>query len=277
MVSVNKEKYEQLDKVGLIAGNGNFPILCAKEASRRGIEVVAVGIKGETDPVLEGLVERFFWLNLGELTRLIRCFKSEGVDKALMVGHIKHVSIFKKLSWDYKAISLLLRLKNKKADTLLGGVVQTLENEGIKILPSTTFLSHLLPSKGVMTKKMPTKIIENDVSFGMEIAKAIAGLDIGQTVVVKNKSVVAVEAMEGTDETIRRGGMIGGKGIIIVKVSKPQQDIRFDVPVIGLKTIQIMAEVKASAIAIDAKKTLFFDQEKALAVANKLGICIIAQ
>ena len=266
-----------MEKVGLIAGNGKFPILCAKEASKRGVDVVAIGIKGETDPVLEGLVKQFFWINLGELTRLIRCFKTEGIDKALMVGQIKHVNIFKKLCWDYKAISLLLKLKNKKADTLLGGVVQTLENEGIEILPSTTFLSHLLPPLGIMTQKTPTKAIENDISFGTEIAKAIAGLDIGQTVVVKNKSVVAVEAMEGTDETIRRGGLIGGSEVVIVKVSKPQQDIRFDVPVIGLKTIQVMAEVKASAIAIDAKKTLFFDQEKALEIADKHAICIIVQ
>jgi len=239
--------------------------------------MVAIGIKGETDPILEGLVERFYWLNLGELTKLIRYFKAEGINKALMVGQIKHVNIFKHLSLDFRAISLLMKLKNKKADTLLGGIVKTLESEGIKILPSTAYLSHFLPSQGIMTQKAPTKAILNDISFGTEIAKSIAGLDIGQTVVVKNKSVIAVEAMEGTDETIIRGGTIGGKGTVVIKVSKPQQDIRFDVPVIGLKTIQTMAEAKSSALAIDANKTLFFDQEEVLAIANKLGICIIAQ
>lgn len=266
-----------MDTIGLISGNGNFPILCATEAKKRGVRVVAVGIRGETEPALEGMVDRFYWINLGELTKLIRFLKKEGVTKALMVGQIKHVSIFKQLTLDLKALGLLMKLKNKKADTLLGGVVQVLEEEGISILPSTTFLSHLLPSKGILTRTQPTKAIKKDITFGTEIAKGIAGLDIGQTVVVKNRSVVAVEAMEGTDETIRRGGIIGGRGTVVVKVSKPQQDVRFDVPVVGLKTIQTMAEAGAHALALDAAKTLFFDQEKALPMADKHEICIIAQ
>jgi len=277
MVSASKERPLSSDRIGLISGNGNFPILCATEAKKRGVKVVAVGIKGETDPGLEALVDRFYWINLGELTKLIRFLKKEGVTKALMVGQIRHVSIFKQLSLDIKALSLLMKLKNKKADTLLGGVVQVLEKEGISILPSTTFLSHLLPPQGIMTRTPPTKAIKKDISFGTEIAKGIAGLDIGQTVVVKNRSVVAVEAMEGTDETIRRGGIIGGRGTVVVKVSKPRQDVRFDVPVVGLKTIQTMAEAGASALALDASKTLFFDQEEALPMADKHQICIIAQ
>ena len=171
----------------------------------------------------------------------------------------------------------MMKFNNKKADTLLGGVVKILEDEGIKILPSTTFLAHLLPSKGILTQKTPSKTIQKDISFGTEIAKGIARLDIGQTVVVKNGSVVAVEAMEGTDETIKRAGIIGGKGIVVVKVSKPKQDFRFDVPVIGLKTIQTMADASASAMAIDAEKTLFFDQEEAISMANQHQICIMAQ
>ena len=277
MAFVDKEKTDNPDKIGIIAGNGNFPILCAKEASKKGAKVIAIGIRGETEPLLEELADRFFWINLGELTKLIDCLKSEGVTKALMVGQIKHVSIFKQLSLDLKAISLMMKLNNKKADSLLGGVVKILEDEGIKILPSTTFLTHLLPPKGILTQKTPSKTIQKDISFGTEIAKGIARLDIGQTVVVKNRSVVAVEAMEGTDETIKRAGIIGGKGIVVVKVSKPKQDIRFDVPVIGLKTIQTMADACASAMAIDAEKTLFFDQEEALSIANQHHICIMAQ
>ena len=266
-----------MDKIGLIAGSGNFPLLLAREASRRGVEVVAVGIKGETYSELEGMVERFYWTKLGQFTKLIRYLKSEDVNQIVMAGQIKHVQIFNQLALDLKALSLFKKLKDKKADTILKGVVEAFEDEGIKVLPSNIFLSHLMPDKGILTKTGPSKDEEKDISFGTQIAKGIAGLDIGQTVVVKNKSVVAVEAMEGTDETIRRGGNIGGKGIVVVKVSKPNQDIRFDIPVIGLKTVQIMLEAGASALAIDAQNCLFFDQEEALTIANEHNICILAQ
>lgn len=266
-----------MDKIGLIAGNGMFPIFFAQEAIKRKIEIVGIGIKGETDPRLEDMVQSFYWLNLGQLTKLINSLKKEDVSKAVMVGQIKHVNIFKHLALDLKALSLLKKLRDKKADTILGAVVDMLEKEGIEILPSTTFLSSLIPKKGIITKRTPTDEEEKDIAFGTKIAKGIAGLDIGQTVVVKNRSVVAVEAMEGTDETIMRGGRIGGKGIVVVKVSKPEQDIRFDVPVIGLKTLQTMIEAGASVLALDADKSIIFDQEEILTLSDRYGICIKAQ
>ncbi len=261
----------------MIAGNGRFPILFANEASRNGLKVVVIGIKGETSPELKKMVESFYWIKLGQLSKMINLLKAEGIFKAVMAGHIKHVHIFRQLSLDLKAFNLLTKLKDKKADTLLGGIVEVLETEGIKILPSTTFLSHLIPSKGIMTKRRPTKREEKDIAFGTRIAKEVAGLDIGQTIVVKNGSVVAVEAMEGTDETIKRAGLIGGKGIVVVKVSKPKQDLRFDVPVIGEKTIGTMIEARASVLAIDGEKSLFFEQKRTLETANEHDICILAQ
>lgn len=266
-----------MKKVGLIAGNGKFPLFFAQEASKSGIDVIAIGIKGETSTELEVLVKHIYWVKLGQLKKMIQALLTEGVENVVLAGHVKHVNIFKQLSLDKKALSLLKGLKDKKADTLLGGLVMVLEAEGIKVLPSTTFLSHLIPQKGILTTRGPTKGEVKDVSFGTSIARSIAALDIGQTVIVKEGSVVAVEAMEGTDETIRRGGQIGNKGTIVVKVSKPQQDLRFDVPVVGKKTIQTMIEAGASLLAIDEGKSLFFDQAEALAMAQNHNICILAQ
>jgi len=266
-----------MEKIGLIAGNGNFPVLFAKEASKNGFDVVAIAIKEETPPELEDFVKSLYWVKFGQLNKMIQWLKSESVKKAVMVGHIKHKHIFKQHSLDLKALNLLIGLKDKKADTILGSIADALNSEGIEILPSTTFLSFLMPLKGVITKRGPTSEEENDIAFGTSIAKEIARLDIGQTVVVKNASVVAVEAMEGTDETIKRAGKIGGRGIVVVKVSKPKQDLRFDVPVIGIGTIHIMVETGASALAVDAQRCLFFDKEEALKLADENNICILAQ
>lgn len=279
-VMMDNEEYSgpcKVDKIGLIAGNGNFPIIFAKEAAKRSVEVVAIGIKGETETELEGFVERFCWINLGQLSKLIRFFKQEGVNQAVMVGQIKHVNIFRQFAFDLKAISFLNRLRDKKADTILAGFVNILEQEGITILPSTTFLAHLMPDRGVITKRPPNDKEAKDIDFGTRIAKGVAGFDIGQTVVVKNSAVIAVEAMEGTDETILRAGMICGKGSVIVKVSKPKQDFRFDVPVIGLNTIKSMVTARAAVLAVDARRCLFFDRQESTALANHHKISIIAQ
>lgn len=265
-----------MESLGLIAGSGKFPLLVANEARKQGLRVVAIGINEITSTNLQDYVDKLVWIDLTDLTRLIKELKAEHITKAIMAGQIKHVNIFRNLKFDWRTLRLLNGLANKKTDTILGAVVQELEREGITIINSTTYLLSCLPSPGVLTKRKPTKKESQDIEFGFGIAKDIAGLDIGQTIVVKDKTVVAVEAMEGTDETIQRGGRLAGEGTVVIKVSKPKQDMRFDVPVIGLTTINKLKEVKVSAMAIEAGKTLFFDQEAVLNEANLHKISLIA-
>ncbi|MEW5802120.1 MAG: UDP-2,3-diacylglucosamine diphosphatase LpxI [bacterium] len=265
-----------MEGLGLIAGSGQFPIIVADEAKKQGLRIVAIGISRITSPALLFHVDKLCWIELGNFSKLIKELKAEKIDKAIMAGQIRHVNIFKEIKFDWRALLLLKRLINKKADTILGAVADELEREGIYILDSTKYLSSLLPPPGIITKRKPSKKEMKDIQFGFEIAKRIAGADIGQTVVVKDMTVVAVEAMEGTDETIRRGGQIGGKRTVVVKVSKPNQDMRFDVPVIGLQTIQSLKEAKAAVMAIESGKTLFFDREAVTAEADGENISLIA-
>ncbi|MGA1875889.1 MAG: LpxI family protein [bacterium] len=265
-----------MGSLGLIAGGGQFPILVAEEAKKKGLRVVAVGIHGITSQDLKSHVDKLCWVSLASLSKLIHNLKSEGINRAIMAGQVRHVNIFKEIRFDLRALRILRKLSNKKADSILRAVAEELEKEGIHILDSTTYLSSLIPLPGVITKRKPTKKEMIDVEFGFQIAKEIAGLDIGQTVVVKDKAVIAIEAMEGTDEAIKRGGQIGGKGTVVVKVSKPNQDMRFDVPVIGLRTLQYLKEAGASVMAIEAGKTLFFDQSAFIGQANTEKIAIIS-
>jgi len=264
------------EKIGLIAGNGNFPLLFAQAAGKEGYKVIAVAHKGETKPELEKYVSQIEWIKVGQLGKLIKTFKKAGVKDVVLAGGITKRRLFTEIFPDLKALSLLTKLRNKSDDAALRAVAEELEKEGLIVRPSTLFVSSLIAPKGCLTKRKPDKEEEKDIKFGWKIAKAIGRLDIGQCVVVKKQTVVAVEAIEGTDEAIRRGGQLAKGGAVVIKVSKPQQDLRFDVPAVGLGTVKTMAEVGARVLAIEAERTLIFDKEQMLATANETGISIVS-
>jgi DUF1009 family protein len=263
-------------KIGLIAGNGRFPFLAAEEIKKAGNRIVAVALKEETDPAFENKVDKITWLPLGKFQKLIDFFKEEGINEALMAGQVKHTQLFAGLSLDLRAIKVLANLKNKKTDSILGAVADELLKEGIKLLPSHHFLKHLLPKKGLIAGPKILKKEKKDIDFGLPIAKQIAGLDIGQSIAVKDNCVLAVESIEGTNECIKRAASLGKQDIIVMKVSKPKQDWRFDIPVIGPETLNVMAEVKARVLAVEAEKTLMIDKEKLIEIANKNKISVVA-
>ena len=266
-----------IQKVGLIAGRGDFPLIFTKEAKKNGAMVVAIGIRGETDAKLFDLADKFFWVYMGKLGTLIERLKQEEVTQVVIAGQVQHKNIFSSLHFDLKAIGLLRQVRDKRADSILSAIVETLEKENIHVLPSTTFLSHFLSEEGLLSRRKPNKKEKKDIIFGTLVAREIAKNDIGQTVVVKDESVVAIEAMEGTDETIKRAGNIAGEGCVVIKVSKPKQDMRFDVPIIGKETIYSMIQAKASALAIDAHRSFFLDQDESLSLINKNKISLLGQ
>ncbi|MDP2921319.1 MAG: UDP-2,3-diacylglucosamine diphosphatase LpxI [Candidatus Omnitrophota bacterium] len=266
-----------VNRVGLIAGSGRFPIIFAESARKKGVEVVAIGINEETSKDLEKFVNKIYWLGVGELERLLLILKEENIRSIVMAGQVRHKLLFDStIKIDKKMELLLGALKDKKTDSIIGGVARLLEFKGIKVLSSITFLSEYLPKKGVLTSRAPEDKILKDIDFGRRIAKAIAGLDLGQSIAVKNMVVLAVESIEGTDEAIRRAAKYGKEGIVVIKVTKPRQDMRFDVPVIGPETIKLLREVKAACIAIEANKTLVIDKEETLKLADEAGITIVA-
>jgi DUF1009 family protein len=262
---------------GLIAGNGRFPFLVLEGARSQGIEMAVIALKEEASPDLEKLVKRLHWVSLGELSKTIDLMHQEGVKQAVMAGQVKHKQIFSAIRPDWKLAKLLFSLPRKNTDSLLGAVARVLEEEGIRLVDSTIFLKPLVPDAGVLTRRAPSEHEAEDMAYGFGVARQIAGMDIGQTVVIADHSCVAVEAMEGTDETIRRAARItGGKPLVVVKVSKPGQDMRFDVPVIGLPTIEQMRGAGATALAVDAGRTLLFDRTKLIEAADGAGIAIQA-
>ncbi|MFA5339078.1 MAG: UDP-2,3-diacylglucosamine diphosphatase LpxI [Candidatus Omnitrophota bacterium] len=266
-----------MDTIGLIAGKSDFPLLFAKAAKAKGIKVIAVGIEGETRPEVEKLVDKFYWVKLGELSRVLEIFRAEGIKKAVMAGGITKSRIFNEaLKIDGLMKSILVRALDKKDDTLLSMITATLKSAGIDLLDSTLFLEDLLPAEGVLTKAKPAPAQEEDIRFGARVAREVAGLDIGLSIFVKDKAVIAVEDIEGTDAMIRRGGRLAGPGGVIIKVARPKQNMKFDIPVIGPQTIRSMVEVKAACLAIEAKKTLIIDKEETIALADNNGISIIA-
>lgn len=265
------------NRIGLIAGNGKFPILFAQVAREKGAEVIAIAINEETEKDLARYVGKIYWLGVGELEKLFQVLLKEKLQSVVMAGQVKHKLLFdKNLKLDAKMQELLDSVKDKKTDSLIGAVAKRLEAAGIKVLDSTTFLSDYLPEKGVLTSVSPDKKVLDDIAFGSEIARSIAGLDIGQTVVVKDRVVLAIESIEGTDEAIKRGAKYGKEGIVVIKVSKPNQDMRFDIPTIGPDTINLLRELKASCISIEAKKTLIIDKKETIKLANESGVAIIA-
>jgi len=262
---------------GLIAGNGDFPFLVLEGARSRGIDMAVIAIREEASPALEQAATRFHWISLGELGRGIDLLHQEGVKHAVMAGQVKHNKIFSSIRPDWRLAKLLLALPSKNTDSLIGAVAHVLEGEGIELVDSTKFLGSLLPATGVLTRRAPDEAEAADIAYGRQIAHQIAGLDLGQTVVIRDRACVAVEAMEGTDETIERAARIaGGQRLVVVKVSKPRQDMRFDVPVIGTKTIEVMRRANAMALAIDAGRTLLFDREALIREADAAGIAIQA-
>jgi len=262
---------------GLIAGNGRFPFLVLEGARSQGIEMAVIALKEEASPELEKSARCLHWVSLGELSKAIDLMHKEGVTQAVMAGQVKHNKIFSAIRPDWKLAKLLFSLPRKSTDALIGGVARVLQDEGIHLVDSTLFLKPLLPEPGVLTRRAPNDQEAADISYGHNVARQIAGMDIGQTVVISDQACVAVEAMEGTDETIARAArIVGGKPLVVVKVSKPRQDMRFDVPVVGLPTIEQMKSSHATALAVDAGRTLLFDRQKLIEMADAAGIAIQA-
>ena len=264
------------ETIGIIAGGGQFPILVAKAAKKRGIRVTAVAHIDETDPALATIVNEITWVKLGQLGRLIKAFKGWGVKKVLMAGSITKRKMFDGIMPDIKAIALLSKIAIFHDDDILSTVAATLLKEGIEIISCVSYLPELLSPPGCLTKRRPDRSEKKDISCGWKIAKELGRMDIGQCVVVRKKTVLAVEAIEGTDETILRGGRLGKKNIVVVKVSKPTQDMRFDIPSVGLRTVKLIEQVKGSVLAIEAGKTLMFDREKMIEHADAAGIAIVS-
>lgn len=262
-------------KFGLIAGNGRFPFLVLEGARRAGVSVSVAAIKEETDSSIEQLADSVTWISIGQLGKMIRFFKNEGVTKAIMAGQVKHVQIFSGSLPDLRMLKMLLSLEKRNTDSLIGGVVKELESEGIELIDSTYFIQDQLAQDGVLSKRAPNDSERQDIEYGLHIAHEIARLDLGQTIVVRAKACVAVEAMEGTDETIKRAGSLAKGRLTVVKVAKPNQDMRFDVPVVGIPTIQTMIESGATCLCVTANKTLMFDREEMLNLANKNKISVI--
>jgi UDP-2,3-diacylglucosamine hydrolase len=266
-----------MEKIGLIAGNRKFPLLVSLSAKSKGYHIVAIAIKGDTSSKINKLADKVYWIGLNEFKRLIQIFKTEGVTKIIMAGQISPHRLFsKEVQADPYLKKLLDSIKDKKADTIFGAIADSLKEEGLELISSTTFIEDYLPKKGTLTKQAPDFLVWEDIYFGLGLAKAIGYLDIGQTVAVKKKAVVAVEALEGTDNLIRRAGQISRGGVTIVKVSKPQQDAHFDIPVIGLNTIKQLVKSHATCLAIETNKTLFIDKEESVKLADKKGISIVA-
>jgi UDP-2,3-diacylglucosamine hydrolase len=274
-------------KIGLIAGNGSFPLRVLDAARAQGAEVVVAAIKEETSPQIEQHgAAAIYWFSLGELSKLIEAFRREGVHRAIMAGQVKHKQIFSSIKPDWRLAKLLLSLRTRNTDALIGGVVRVLAEEGITLEDSTSFLAPLLARSGVLSRRLPSKAEQSDVAYGRHIARNLAQHDIGQTVVVAHGSCVALEAMEGTDATIERAGQIMAalegeastlaRHLTVVKVAKPGQDMRFDVPVVGLKTVETMRAAGATCLAIDAQECLLLDGDATIRAADESGIALVA-
>jgi len=263
------------ERIGLIAGNGRFPIIFADNAKKLGYHVSAVAHEGETEPELAGHVDRIHWIKIGQLNKLIKAFKEDGVHQAVMLGGMKKTHMFTTLRPDFRTLALATRLALWKDDDILRELAKELEREGIAICESTFGLEGILVEEGTLTARAPSEKEWEDIRYGWEVAHDIGRLDIGQCVVVKDRVVVAVEAVEGTDGAIKRGGDLAKEGAVVVKRSKPQQDLRFDLPAVGPRTIEVMAAVKASVLAIEAGRTILLDREIMLEKAKSARIAIV--
>lgn len=272
-----REILENNNILGIIAGNGKFPIMLAQKATHSGYSLVVAGIKGDTSSLMRFAPGHFSLFGPGEMRKILDYFKKHGVKKVVMVGQVSPSNLFdKKVKIDEEFEKIFQSIENRKADTIFNAIAQKLKENGMELTDSTFLLNEHLAPKGTLTKRGPTLSELDDISFGQEIAKQMGEIDVGQTVVVKEKAIVAIEAMEGTNKAILRGGVIARSGAVVVKMSKPKQDFRFDVPVVGPQTIKIMASVKASCLAVESQKTLMIDREQCVRLANRSGICIVA-
>jgi DUF1009 family protein len=263
--------------LGLIAGNGKFPFLFAQKAKSQGYRVAAAAIRGDTSFLLRFYVDRLAWFSAGELQRLFAFFKDEGIQDVIMAGQVNPQNLFNPhVAFDEEFQALFKAIQDRKADTIFSAVAQRLSARGMELVDSVFLLREYLAPRGTLTKKGPSLNELADIEFGKDIAMAMGSMDVGQTVVVKDKAIVAIEAMEGTDRTILRGGRIARGGAVVIKMCKPNQDLRFDVPVIGPRTISMMARSKAGCLGIEAEKTLLIDRQACVRLANKAGICIVA-
>ena len=264
------------DRYAIIAGNGHFPFLVLEAAREQGLDPLVVAIKEETSPELAEKTENIHWVSLGEAAKGLDLMVAEKINKVILAGQVKHAQLFSSIKPDGMMGRMLHGLSRKNTDMLIGGVVRMIEGRGMTVVDSTLFLKPLLPEAGTLTLRAPNADEAADIAYGREIAKKIAGLDLGQTIVVSDRACVAVEAMEGTDAAIQRAASLSnGRRLVVVKVSKPHQDMRFDVPVVGRKTIQVMHHSKATVLAVDAGKTLLFDRQNLIADANEAGIAIV--
>jgi UDP-2,3-diacylglucosamine hydrolase len=268
-------------KLGLIAGNGRFPFLVLDAARGAGHDVTVIALKEETSPDLADLASRppaaaFHWISIGQLGECISLLKEAGVSQAVMAGQVKHTKLFD-IRPDWTLGRVLMRLATRNTDSIISGVADVLRDANIELIDSTALIAPLLAREGVLTKRAPSEGERSDLDFGCRVADNVAGMDIGQTIAVKSAAVVAVEAMEGTDAVIIRAGQLAGRGVRVIKVAKPNQDMRFDVPVVGVSTIEAMAAVGATALSIDAGKTLMIDGEAVINAADEAGICIVGR
>lgn len=259
---------------GILAGGGQFPLMCARAAGEKGARVVAVAHYGETDPSIETVADQVKWVRLGQLGAVIKFFRRHQVRQVVFAGSITKKSIFKDIRPDLRGLSLWNRIDKRLDDGILRAVAAEFEKDGIEVLPSTILLDHLLVCKGCYTESRPDKNQVRDIEAGIELAREVGRLDIGQCVVLKDRVILAVEAIEGTDNAILRGGELGGTGTVVVKVCKPSQDTRFDLPSIGLGTVETMVRSGASVLAVESGKALFFDRERAVSLADSHGIVI---
>lgn len=266
---------DRTDKIGIVAGGGQFPLLFAQAAKKKGRQVVAVAHEGESLPGLAEAVDKIYWIKLGQLGKMIRHLKDEGVSETALLGTITKTKIFKDVWPDLKALAMWSRIDTRQDDAILRAVAEELEKDGIRVVPSTLYLSELLFPKGVMTRKKPSAAQIDDIKFGWHAAREIGKLDIGQCVVVRGRSVLAVEAIEGTDATIKRGGTLAGENAVVVKTRKPGQDFRFDLPAVGPSTIDSMVEVRAAVLAIEAGQSVLFDREDFISRADEAGIVVL--
>ncbi len=268
-----------MEPLGIIAGNGEFPLVLARSARQLGVgRIVAAAFDGETRPEVRDVVDEIEWVKLGQLGKLIDVFTSRGVKRAVMAGGITPSNLFKNLRLDLRMTTVALRLKQRNAETIFGAIASEMAKDGVELLDPRSFLGDAVPQPGTLTRRKPSKEQQADIEFGLKIAKAVSALDIGQTVVVKKGTVLAVEGFEGTDECIRRGGALAGDegGAVVVKVSKPNQDFRFDIPCVGQQTIESCAAGNVAVLAIEAGRSLLLDKEALLEAGDKRGLCITA-
>jgi DUF1009 family protein len=263
-------------RYGLIAGNGRFPLMALESARQLGLDVTVIAIQEEAPREVEALADRCHWISLGQLSRLIEICKTEGISEVMMCGQVKHAKIFSSIRPDWRLAKLLLALPSKNTDGLIGGVIQVLADEGIRLRESTLLLRPLLAGEGVLTRRKPDKDEMRDIEYGRRVANALSGFDVGQSVAVCERACVALEAMEGTDAMLRRAaGLVNGRRLTLVKAARRREHLLFDVPVVGLDTIPVMRETGTTALGVEAGRTLMLDKEKMLEAANEAGVAIV--